>query len=60
VDLETTAPGQGYLFATGYGKRATYDAIRAHGRELGTILPESRTVEGVEERGGETPVTAQG
>jgi DDE family transposase len=60
VDLETAAPGQVYLCDTGYCKLATYDAIRAHGSELVTILHESITVEGVEERGVETPVTAQG
>jgi hypothetical protein len=60
LDLETAAPGQGYLFDTGYGKLATYDAIREHGSELVTILHESLTVEVSEERGVETPVTAQG
>jgi len=48
------------LFDTGYCKLATYDAIQEHGSELVTILHESITVEGVEERQVETPVTAQG
>jgi Transposase DDE domain len=60
LDLETAAPGQVYLFDTGYCKLATYDAIREHGSELVTILHESITVEIVEERVVETPVTAQG
>lgn len=60
LDLESAAPGQVYLFDTGYGKRATYDAIREHGSDLVTILPESITVEVVEERPVLTPVTAQG
>jgi IS4 transposase len=34
--------------------------MREHGSELGTIWHESLTVEVVEERGVETPVTAQG
>jgi IS4 transposase len=49
-----------YLFDTGYCKLATYDAIRAHGSELVTILHERITVEVVEERAVATPVTAQG
>lgn len=60
LDLETAAPGQVYLFDTGYCKLATYDAIREHGSELVTILHESITVEVSEERGVETPVAAQG
>jgi putative transposase len=60
VDLETAAPGQVYWFDTGDCKVATYDAIQEHGSELVTILHESITVEGVEERQVETPVTAQG
>ncbi len=60
LDLETAAPGQVYLFDTGYCKLATYDAIREHGSELVTILHESITVEVIEERVVETPVTAQG
>jgi hypothetical protein len=60
LDLETAAPGQVYLFETGYCKLATYDAIREHGSELVTILHASLTVEVVEERQVETPVTAQG
>jgi Transposase DDE domain len=60
LDLETAAPGQVYLFDTGYCKLATYDAIREHGSELVTILHESITVEVLEERVVETPVTAQG
>ena len=60
LDLETAAPGQVYLFDTGYSKLATYDAIREHGSELVSILHESITGEMVEERGVETPVTAQG
>jgi IS4 transposase len=60
LDLETAAPGQVYLFDTGYCKLATYDAIREHGSELVTILHESITVEVLEERMVEMPVTAQG
>lgn len=60
LDLETAAPGQVYLFDTGYCKLATYDAIRKHGSELVTILHESITVEIVEERVVATPETAQG
>ena len=60
LDLETAAPGQVYLFDTGYCKRATYDAIRAQGSDLVTILHASITVEVVEERAVATPVTAQG
>jgi Transposase DDE domain len=60
LDLETAGPGQVYLFDTGYCKLATYDAIREHGSELVTILHESITVEVIEERVVETPVTAQG
>src|SRR5262249_16648243 len=60
LDLETAAPGQVYLFDTGYCKLATYDAIRAHGSDLVTILHESITVESVEERVVATPVTARG
>ena len=60
MDRETAAPGPAYLFATGHGKLATYEAMRAHGSELVSIRPESLTVEIVEERVGEPPVTAQG
>jgi len=60
LDLETAAPGQVYLCATGSSTLATYDAIREHGSELGTILQEQSTVEVVEERGVATPATAQG
>jgi IS4 transposase len=60
LDLETAAPGQVYLFDTGYSKLATYDAIRKHGSELVSILHESITVEIIEERVVATPVTAQG
>jgi Transposase DDE domain len=60
LDLETAAPGQVYLFDTGYCKLATYDQIRQHGCELVTVLHKSITVEVVEERVVETPVTAQG
>jgi DDE family transposase len=60
LDLETAAPGQVYVFDTGYSKLATYDAIRKHGSELVSILHESITVELVEERGVATLVTAQG
>jgi IS4 transposase len=60
LDLETAAPGQVYLFDTGYCKLATYDAIRKHGSDLVTILHENITVEVIEERVVETPVTAQG
>ena len=41
-------------------KLATYDQIREQGCELVTVLQESITVEGVEERVVATPVTAQG
>jgi IS4 transposase len=60
LDLETAAPGQVYLFDTGSCKLATYDQIRQHGCELVTVLHKSSTVEVVEERVVETPVTAQG
>jgi Transposase DDE domain len=60
LDLETAAAGQVYLFDTGYCKLATYDQIREHGGELVTVLHEGITVEVVEERAVETPVTAQG
>jgi hypothetical protein len=60
LDLESAAPGQVYLFDTGYCKLATYDAIREHGSDLVTILHESISVEVVEERPVPTPVTAQG
>jgi hypothetical protein len=60
VDLESAAPGQVYLFDTGYCKLATYDQIREHGCELVTVLHEGITVEVVEERVVETRVTAQG
>ncbi len=60
LDLESAAPGQIYLFDTGYCKLATYDQIREHGCELVTVLHEGITVEVVEERAGETPVTAAG
>lgn len=60
LDLETAAPGQVYLFDTGYSKLATYDAIRTHGSDLVSILHESITIEIIEERVVETPVTAQG
>jgi hypothetical protein len=60
LDLETAAPGQLYLFDTGYCKLATYDQIREHGCELVTVLHEGITVEVVEERAVETLVTAQG
>jgi Transposase DDE domain len=60
LDLESAAPGQVYLFDTGYCKLATYDAIREHGSDLVTILHESITVEVVEERPVPVPATAQG
>jgi hypothetical protein len=60
LDLESAAPGQVYLFDTGYCKLATYDAIREHGSDLVTILHESITVEVVEERPVPMPVTLQG
>jgi DDE family transposase len=60
LDLETAAAGQVYLFDTGYCKLATYDQIREHGCELVTVLHEGITVEVVEERAVETPVTTQG
>jgi len=60
LDLETAAPGQVYLFDTGYSKLATYDAIRKHGSELVSILHESITVEIIEERAIPTDVTEQG
>jgi IS4 transposase len=41
-------------------KLATYDAIRAQGRELVTTLSESISLEVVEEQAVATPVTAQG
>jgi hypothetical protein len=59
-DLESTVAGQLYLFDTGYCKLATYDAIRAHGSDLVTILHESIHVEVVEERQVPTPETTQG
>jgi hypothetical protein len=60
LDLESAAPGQLYLFDTGYCKLATYDAVREHGSDLVTILHESITVEVVEERQVPRPETAQG
>jgi len=60
LDWETAAPGQGYVFDTGYCKLATYEASRQHGSELVSIRHESSTVEIVEERGVATPETAQG
>jgi Transposase DDE domain len=60
LDLESAAPGQVYLFDTGYCKLATYDAIREHSSDLVTILHESIAVEVVEERSVLMPVTAQG
>jgi Transposase DDE domain len=60
LELANTAPGQLYLFDTGYCKLATYDAIREHGSDLVTILPESISVEVVEERPVPTSETAQG
>jgi hypothetical protein len=60
LDLESAAPGQVYLFDTGYCKLATYDAIREHGSDLVTILHESITVEVVEEWPVPMPVTPQG
>jgi hypothetical protein len=59
-DLETAVAGQRYLFAPGYGKLATDEAMRAHGRDLGTILPETITVALLAERAVATPVRAQG
>ena len=60
LDLESAAPGQVYLFDTGYCKLATYDAIREHGSDLVTILHESITVEVVEERPVATPEDGPG
>jgi hypothetical protein len=60
LDLESAAPGQIYLFDTGYCKLATYDQIREHGCELVTVLHEGITVEGGEERAVESSMTAQG
>jgi hypothetical protein len=60
LDLPSAAPGQVYLFDTGYCKLATYDAVREHGSDLVTILHESIRVEVVEERAVLTPETAQG
>jgi hypothetical protein len=60
LDLESAAPGQLYVFDTGYCKLATYDQLREHGCELVTVRHEGITVEGVEERAVATPVTAQG
>lgn len=60
LDLDEAAPGQLYLFDTGYFKLAAYDQIRQHGSDLVTILHENISVEVVEERPVETAVTAQG
>jgi len=60
LDLESPVAGQLYLVDTGYCKLATYDAIRAHGSDLVTILHESIHVEVVEERQVPTPETTQG
>lgn len=60
LDLERTAPGQVYLFDTGYCKLATYDAIRKHGSDLVTILHEGIQVEVEAELPIPTPVTAHG
>jgi hypothetical protein len=60
LDLETAAAGQLYLFDTGYGKLAPYDAIRTHGSDLVSILHKNITVEVIEERVTEPLVTAQG
>lgn len=60
LDLESAAPGQVYLFDTGYCKLATYEQIREQGCELVTVLHEGITVEVVAERAVATPVTTQG
>jgi hypothetical protein len=60
LDLATAAAGQLYLFDTGYCKVATYDAIRAHGSDMVSILHKNITVEVVEDRVVEPVVTAQG
>jgi IS4 transposase len=60
LDLERDDGGLLYLFDTGYCKLATYDQIRDHGSELVTIVHENITVEVVEERPVEQPLTAQG
>jgi hypothetical protein len=60
LDLASAVPGQLYLFDTGYCKLATYEQIREHDCEVVTVLHEGITVEVVEERAVETPVTAQG
>jgi len=60
LDLETAAPGQVYLFDTGYSKLATYDAIRKHGSDLVSILHQGITVEILEERAIPSAVTAAG
>jgi hypothetical protein len=60
LDLERAAPGQVYLFDTGYCKLVTSEAIREHGSDLVTILHKSITVGVVEERPILTPTTAQG
>jgi IS4 transposase len=60
LDLETAEAGHVYLFDTGYCKVATYDQIREHSCELVTVLHAGITVEVVEERVVEMPVTAQG
>jgi IS4 transposase len=60
LDLDEDGRGQLYLFDTGYFKLATYDQIREHGSDLVTVLHENISVEVVEEREVECPVTAQG
>ncbi len=60
LDLATAAAGQLYLFDTGYCKLVTYDAIRAHGSDMVSILHKNITVEVIEERVGAPVLTAQG
>jgi Transposase DDE domain len=60
VDRQSAAPGQVDWFDTGYGKLATYDALREHGRDWVTLLPASISVEVREERPGPRSATAQG
>jgi hypothetical protein len=60
VDLEQAAPGQVYVFDTGYCKLAPDDQIREHGCELVTVRHEGIPVEVVAERAVEPPGPAQG
>jgi hypothetical protein len=60
LDLESASQGQVYLFDTGYGKLATYEAMREPGSDWVTLLHERITVEVVEERPVPRPVTPPG